>query len=219
MRFSSRRNFGLIPVVLLWGTLAAAGGDGNIAEVEVLVYDGAQISQSVLHQAEIEAGRIFRAAGVEVTWANCVSRSALADDACHHFPASHDFVLHIVPTGKTSTDLVFGLSFLDKDGAGRYSDVFFDRIEEAHRAFGVNLARLLGAVTAHELGHLLLGSHAHSHMGIMTPHWEGETLRVMNMGSLLFTREQASRMQARIERETGRRNDFRLASLDGRAPD
>jgi hypothetical protein len=71
---------------------------------------------------------------------------------------------------------------------------------------------LLGTVAAHELGHLLLGSHAHSSIGIMTPHWEPETLRRMNMGGLLFTREQASRMQERI-----RHNDLRLAGFARRS--
>ena len=63
--------------------------------------------------------------------------------------------LHIVPTGKTSSDLVFGLAFLDERGVGKYSDVFLDRIEEACAESGADLSRLLGAVAAHELGHLL----------------------------------------------------------------
>jgi hypothetical protein len=107
-------------------------------------------------------------------------------------------VLHIVPTGKTSSDLVFGLAFLDEDGRGKYGDVFYNRIAEAHHESGANLSLLLGTVAAHELGHLLLGSHAHSYAGVMTPVWRGDVLRRMDMGRLLFTPEQASVMKARI---------------------
>jgi hypothetical protein len=57
---------------------------------------------------------------------------------------------------------------------------------------------LLGTVVAHELGHLLLGSHAHSQVGIMVPVWEEESLRNMGMGHLLFTREQSSLMKMRV---------------------
>jgi hypothetical protein len=108
-------------------------------------------------------------------------------------------VLHIVPTGKTSSDLVFGLSFLGEDGDGKYSDVFLDRIEETRRASGKDLSRLLGTVAAHELGHLLLGNHAHSLAGVMTPIWKEKTLRYADMGCLLFTREQAALMRTRLE--------------------
>jgi hypothetical protein len=208
MVFGFRRWELLLVVMLLGITAAPSSGGRKGAEIAVLVYDSVQIPLSVLDRAELDAATIFRTAGVEVAWVNCSNRSALVDDACHHVPGSNQFVLHIVPGGKTSTDLVFGLSFLDEDGAGKYSDVFFDRIEDAGRDFGANPSRLLGAVAAHELGHLLLGSHAHSGIGIMTPQWEKATLRRMNRGSLLFTPEQASRMQARIRRDDLRRASF-----------
>ena len=199
MRFSFRRNVGLLFIVLLWGTMALArGGDGTAPEITVLVYDSAHTSPLVLEQAEREAARILSAAGVEISWLNCPGGTREAKETCPQSLNSDHFVLHIVPAGRTSTDFVFGLSFLDENGAGRYCDIFFNRIEEAHRDSGINISRLLGAVAAHELGHLLLGSHAHSSTGIMTPRWEGATLRSMNMGRLLFTREQASRMQVRL---------------------
>jgi hypothetical protein len=110
-------------------------------------------------------------------------------------------MLNIVPEGKTSSDLVFGLAFLDKDGSGRYGDVFFNRVAAAQRAFGADVSQLLGSVAAHELGHLLLGSHAHASSGIMSAVWTGDVLRHMEMGVLLFTREQASLKRTRIRGE------------------
>jgi hypothetical protein len=56
----------------------------------------------------------------------------------------------------------------------------------------------LGTVIAHELGHLLLGSHAHSYAGVMTPIWRGEVLQLEAMGCLLFTHDQASLMRRRL---------------------
>lgn len=56
---------------------------------------------------------------------------------------------------------MFGVAFLAEDGSGKQSDIFFDRIDKAHRANGTSTSSLLGAVTAYELGHLLPGSHAH----------------------------------------------------------
>jgi hypothetical protein len=193
---------GLQLVVLLWGSIAgASNGDPAVPGITVLVNDTAQISPSVLHKAELEAARIFRSAGIEITWVNCAGGIATVYEVCHQVPGANQFVLHIVPRGRTSTDLVFGLAFLGQDGSGKYCDAFFDRIEEATHDLGTSVSQLLGTVAAHELGHLLLGSHAHSRWGIMEPAWKEESLREIGMGTLLFSREQSRLMKTRIGRE------------------
>ena len=53
---------------------------------------------------------------------------------------------------------------------------------------------------AHELGHLLLGSNAHSSTGIMRAHWQGEELHRLSRGSLEFTSEQADHMRGKLIR-------------------
>jgi hypothetical protein len=97
-----------------------------------------------------------------------------------------------------STSEVFGVAFLSADGAGCYSDVFFDQAMELHASWNVALADVLGNVMAHELGHLLLGSNSHSGVGIMRAHWQGEELRRLSRGSLWFTNEQADRIRGRL---------------------
>jgi len=186
-------------IVLLWGSIRAAGHEaGSAPHFTVLVHNHADISQAVLEQAEAEAARVFRAAGIEIVWVDCGTDFG-ADDPCHDVFRSTYFVLNIVRNGITPSDFVFGLSFLDESGTGKYSDVFFDRIEEAHRESGANVSRLLGMVAAHELGHLLLGARAHSYAGIMTAHWKKEDVRHLGMGTLLFTHDQALVMKARVQ--------------------
>ena len=138
------------------------------------------------------------AAGIEIAWVDCSSAADVENEACRRVPGTNDFVLHIVAEGRTSSDLVFGLSFLGEDGAGKYCDIFYDRVEQGHRDFDSDVSTLLGTVAAHELGHLLLGSHGHSYSGIMAPVWKEEILRRMEMGNLLFSSDQAVRMRARI---------------------
>ena len=160
--------------------------------------NSAGISRTILNEAEAEARRIFRVAGIDTVWVHCARKASTGDLECRHAPRRNEFVVQIVSTGRTSSDMVFGEAFLAEDGAGKYSDIFYDRVQKAHAEFGEPISRLLGTVAAHELGHLLLGIHAHSKVGVMTPVWEEETLRHMEMGGLLFTRDQASRMRARI---------------------
>jgi hypothetical protein len=102
----------------------------------------------------------------------------------------------VVPT---CSDTVFGVAFLAIDGTGKYSDVFWDRCESMHRDSGVNATMLLATVAAHEIGHLLLGSNAHSAMGIIGSALGAvKELRHEGTGSLLFTPEQSVRMRTRI---------------------
>jgi hypothetical protein len=196
MGFSSGWGFAL-GSVLLWGSVATA--QDRSSEITVLVNDSAGVKPSVLRNAEQEAARLFDAAGIEVQWVNCAQTNA-----CRRILGPKEFVLHIVPGGRTRSDFVFGEAFLGEDGRGQYCDVFFDRLQQTQG--DVNLAALLGAVSAHELGHLLLGSNSHSRIGIMEPRWGQEGLRNVGMGRLLFTLEQAQSMRNRLSAGEARVN-------------
>jgi hypothetical protein len=198
MGFKRKHLWGFLAVLLGVGVAAA---EGIPARITVLVNDSAGVPAEVLKQAEQEAGRIFRPAGVEVSWVNCGEETVMEDGLCSEVPGANRFVLHIVPTGKTSSDLVFGVAFLGEDGRGKYCNVFFDRIQDGHRDLGASTSQLLGTVAAHELGHLLLGSHSHSRRGIMEPVWKEEAIRQTGMGTFLFTAEQGELMRERIGRE------------------
>jgi hypothetical protein len=120
-------------------------------------------------------------------------------DECRRILGPSEFVLHVVSGGRAGSDFVFGEAFLSEDGHGRYCDIFFDRLKQAQG--DVNLALLLGAVSAHELGHLLLGSNSHSRIGIMEPRWQKDSVEKIGKGMLLFTKEQAELMRRRIQEE------------------
>jgi hypothetical protein len=182
--------------LILGHLLPAATSDQNKSEITILVYNTARVPLADLDLAEQQATMVFRQSGIATGWVNCSAPSP--KDNCRPAGPSQ-FILHIVAHGKTSSDAVFGVAFLGTDGTGRYCDVFYDRIEKLHRDSGASPARLLGTVAAHEIGHLLLGSHSHSATGLMSAHWREEELRRVSMGGLRFTSEQASRMRARID--------------------
>lgn len=183
-------------IVMLW-TGSARAQSYQVARIKVMVLDSVKLSPSLLTRAETEAGRLFREAGIEIHWINC-SKPGDTDN-CHHVLRVDEFMLHIVHDGRTQTDLVFGEAFLDEDGTGKFSDVFFDRIRDATGDPGLSVANLLGAVSAHELGHLLLGTRSHSLIGIMEPVWRNESLRRIGMGTLCFTPEQSQLMKRRLD--------------------
>lgn len=195
MRFGMALGLALLA---FWSSAWAGGSDSNTPTITILVYHQEGLSPQTLAAGEQQAALILRKAGIETRWADCSAGIKKTDDACRQSDVPAQFVVRIVPEPFGPTDTVFGVAFLGIDGTGKYSDVFWDRCEDMHRNSGVNAATLLGTVAAHEIGHLLLGSNAHSAIGIMAPHWKQEELRHAGMGSLLFTREQSVRMRTRI---------------------
>lgn len=169
------------------------------AQITVQVRNTARVSASVLRGGEEEAARIFAHAGIDVVWVNCPNTAIDVSDCLGFEP--NEFALQIVSEGRTLNDSVFGEAFLGEDGTGKFCDVFFGRIQRANRGSGTEAALLLGAVAAHELGHLVLGSNSHSLVGIMQPVWPPENLRAISMGTLLFTRGQSALMRARLARQ------------------
>ena len=135
---------------------------------------------------------------------------------CASFAWPTRLAVRIAPRSLSSAGEVFGVAFLSDEGTGCYSDVFYDRSMELHSDWNVSLSDILGNVMAHELGHLLLGSHSHSRAGIMRAHWQGEELHRLSRGNLWFTSEQAShtRETERSQSAGGTHRPFKLLSSD-----
>ena len=60
------------------------------------------------------------------------------------------------------------------------------------------VALILGHVSAHEIGHLLLGPGAHGHDGIMRAGWSRQDLQQAAWGQLVFTDEESGRLRATL---------------------
>jgi len=191
-----RINFslGLVACVSMCGSLAWTQAEDS-SRITVFVNDGVGVDRAILKRAEMEAARLFRPAGIAIEWRNCADTRD-----CRRPPRTNEFVLHLVPQGRARSDFVFGEAFLGPDGKGKYADVFFNRLKQAGER--LNIAQLLGAVSAHELGHLLLGLHSHALVGIMEPTWGPESLRRISMGTLTFTPEQQRLMRSRHQSES-----------------
>jgi hypothetical protein len=180
-------------------TRCFATGDSSAVSVTVGVFNDAATPRPVVEFGEEEASRIFMAAGLEITWVDCVARQENVPSASCLAPQGPTHLnLRIVQrAGKVREDS-FGVAFLSADGTGTYIDVFYDAVKKLHAESNSGPGRLLGHVMAHEIGHLLIGSHAHSNWGIMCPVWGRRELRSMEMGSLFFTGDQARRMRTRL---------------------
>lgn len=195
----------ILVIVWMMGLAAASAAKtrpSDDAQVRVFVMENAGLSERVLLEAEKGAGRIFRMARVGVSWVNCgpILVSPISSKMqCLESALPGDLILRIIPNARSYTPDVFGVSFLDQAGQGRYADVFFAPIEQMTALDReLSLDAVLGDVIVHELGHLLLGNHAHSAQGIMRAHWQADQLHGLSAGRLFFTKDQAAQLRVNV---------------------
>ena len=179
----------------------AAAGDGcaggqQASGVHVWVINTARVDEDTLSNALNMAARIFRDAGIRLTWLRCPPGTALNLDS-----DSNLFILSIIrhPTRNAVSQEALGYSFIGQ-GRSVYADVFRDRVFSLAIWGGRCLeAVLLGHVIAHELGHLFLGLPGHSREGMMMNHWHASDLGRAAAGLIQFSPHEIALMRARLD--------------------
>lgn len=184
---------GLMAVGLA-GTEPAAFGASpqhtHVITLKVRVDDSASVPPNILAQAKKDTGRVFQNIDVEIVWLD-QDGDSLQDAASLRSVV----VVHLLNRELTDRmhppDPLLGIAA----GTG-WATVFYSRIEDLSPTRDANdIACRLGHVIAHEIGHLLLRSKAHSRSGIMQA--------VLNMqlaarGGLFFTADQARRIRTTL---------------------
>lgn len=162
----------------------------------VVVYDDGGVERSIVERAEIHVAGEFQEVGIATTWRNASWQSADFTVTGDSTPRMN---LHILARARTLGPEVFGMAFVNEEGVGQQADVFYAAIAEANSRQPQDRAVLLGAVMAHELGHLLLGPHAHSALGIMRGKWDEGALQLVAAGAAGFNFEQGQKMRERLQ--------------------
>ena len=179
-------------------------GTASALRVTVKVYNSVHLSPGELSRAEQKAAKVFQEAGIALVW----SAGLLDRDVDDNIPSEEwngaSLQLRLWPramAGKRpsgSETLGFCLSLENGDAV-----VLADVIQQ-RAVFGpASFADLLGLAMAHELGHLLLRSAAHSVTGIMRSRWAEKQLRDDDRGYLRFTADEVETMRNEVRRRMG----------------
>jgi hypothetical protein len=163
----------------------------------VRVFDYVQVPEAVSNAQEV-ATRIFHEAGIKVVWHDCMSaaRHSQDDSTCARELGPTEVVLRIVlrikvfPGINHDTNLGFAV--------GPYATVSFSRVLDLARNQSDPPFLILGRAMAHEIGHSLLRSMAHSPEGIMRAQGGGQNLKVAATNDMFFTRQQSEALQATL---------------------
>ena len=171
--------------------------------ITLRVSNYAHVNRLALLAAEGEATGILAQAGVTARWVDCPTSNAEWENYpdCQSAWQANDYGVRVLPKAMVDSagkwQEALGVAY-DSDGLFAYlANVFYDRVDSLSQGASP-MPLLLGRAMAHEIGHLLLGTHSHSSKGIMRPFWSGQDLRLDVSPYLLFTPEQSRQMKARL---------------------
>jgi hypothetical protein len=191
-------------LALAW--LGAADGQTDVRthqKITLWAVNFAGVPDRILLNAERETTLILRQAGIQVMWLNCVAGQAVwgNQNPCQKTPGPTEFWLHILMKRPRNLDAdALGFSELPNppEVGNGYAGVLYPAAEDLAKQSQASVSQVLGAAVAHEIGHLLLGTTAHSRGGVMCAHWRGEQLTLASIGELFFTPQQAAHLREEI---------------------
>ena len=167
-----------------------AGTQDGLRTITIYVYDYADAKPSELLEAERTAARILEKAGVETVWVDCPRDDASPGNlACVASADPTHLILRVLPDSMSK-----GLRQVRGDAMGfaalgeRFNCnawIFYGRVKDFSLEQQLTLERLLGAVIAHELGHLLLGENVHANTRLMHGYWTNRELLDIESARLL----------------------------------
>jgi predicted Zn-dependent protease len=177
-----------IAAILGLAVPTAEAARGSQLSVTVHLVDLAGIPQTDLDSAKAETVRVFRHAGIDLTWAIGSLPALYAKTAVSDGVAL--FLVNESDPGQAGGAEVVG----EAQRIVRRAYVFCNRLITESRQHQTSDPVVLGRVMAHEIGHLLLPAHAHSQFGIMRPQVDFDITSIHS-----FTRAQADSMRALLD--------------------
>jgi hypothetical protein len=179
---------------------------GTEQTLSIHLYNQAQAPSGVLRLATEEAARLLRSAGIRTSWEQ-PSAEAPEDHGTNMTSAElwqRDdrpyLVVRLIrapPPATLPGALGYALPFAS---TGAHVSIFYDRLKTLSAAPTAPTYVILGHAIAHEIGHVLLRSSAHSAGGLMQAQWNAATWRLAAAGLLAFRHEEAKRICAGLQR-------------------
>jgi hypothetical protein len=199
------------------------------AHIQVRVYNAAVVPAADQAVALRAAATVLAVAGISTSWLPCGGVAPDANNTVCNTPLEPSELsvrlVRLPGTASARGELQLGYSLVDTTaGAGTLATIYADRVAWLAGEAGADMPTLVGFAIAHEIGHLLLGTNAHSGTGLMRAVWSRAELRRNDAADWLFGRSEAARIRASVLRLEGLRSskrDFHAAacpaSFDGAA--
>jgi hypothetical protein len=150
--------------------------------VIVRLYDTQGLPQNTVAAAQTEAVQILRNADIDLRWKDC--------SPCMRPAGPVELMVRLAASTPASAPGSLGFSYVDtQKKIGTLATVFTDRVRALAAASHADEGELLGRAIAHEIGHLLLGTHDHASIGLMRGTWTSIEVVKNNVFDWQLTRD------------------------------
>lgn len=183
--------------------------------LDVHVYDKADTPPSILRGAAEVLATILRGSKIELRWMVEPPNSPEANiKVVQVFPSRRDGQGEAGCSARRDIALAIRSRIVARESGvlgeanpfapeGINAVVYSNRVADAAKKHGVPVEVVLGHAVAHEIGHVLLRTDAHSSSFLMTNEWAADHFRFMRKvpASMFFTEVQSRRIRASIAGE------------------
>jgi hypothetical protein len=198
-------------LLIALASLTCSPANAQNSEISIHLYNLSGIPAGTLDRATREVCRIFAQQDVTINWTAGPPEAEEVHTTDQHGAAAfrdasvRPFLVVRVSRGLASKapNGALGVS-LPHSQFGISATIFQDRIEDLCHRTGWDFALLLGHVIAHEIGHVMLASNAHSPIGIMRARWGHDEFDLAAMGHLGFNPRQGAEIRAYASRVASR---------------
>jgi hypothetical protein len=195
----------LFALTLIYSSLSPLAAQDPIT---IRVYNFAGTAAAEIARAEQEADEIFARANVRLSWLDCTYADGKpADSTCNAISGPAVLNLRLLPAQMEPKqglqEGIFGFSMMSTTGGfSATANVYVDRISAIADGRKYRQPVVMGAVIAHELGHLMLGIGSHSKAGLMSLPWGPDALTAADQGTLSFSKKEARQLEKAAEKRT-----------------
>jgi hypothetical protein len=149
--------------------------------VVILVHDSFGVQPSEMESARKTVDTILRLVSIQIEWHMCGGThksSEAVDPLCNRSLTDEHLVVRFVAATPAVPSRSLGSAIVDgQDGPGVFATVYVDRVHSLASRTRVDPSLVLARVTAHEVGHLLIGTPVHNDGGLMRAKWSDRELR------------------------------------------
>jgi hypothetical protein len=173
-----------------------------IDAITIRVFNVAGTPADEMLRAQQEADAIFARPNVRLFWLDCTldAERQPADPTCNAVRGASVLNLRLAPERMAPKQGLpkglFGFSMMST------TNVYVDRVSEIADGRKYRQPIVLGAIIAHELGHLLLGIGSHSKAGLMSLPWGPKALTAADQGTLGFSKRETKQLEKAVAKRT-----------------
>ena len=167
--------------------------------ITVRVYDLYGLPPDQKAKALALAAETLAQANVTAHWIDCTrDAQGVVPPPCLEVLKPGELVIRIMDRTERG-DHILGTAIVQEGGPNVIASIYAASVQERSVKSGVPIVTLLGRVTAHEIGHLLLGTNSHAPTGLMRASWN---VKVPHLAEWQFTRADAARIRVGLLRRS-----------------